>query len=117
MSSAPPFTHASLCSGFGAAELAAVWMGWENAFWCEVNPFCRSILEYWFENSTGYGNIKETDFRRWRGQIDVLTAGFPCQPFSNAALYVAEMMGFPTAWTVLPFLRGEEKASKDSETR
>lgn len=26
--------HASLFSGFGAADLAATWMGWDNAFWC-----------------------------------------------------------------------------------
>jgi hypothetical protein len=31
-------------------------------------------------------------------------------------LYVGEMMGFPAAWTVLPFLHGAETPSKDSET-
>jgi DNA (cytosine-5)-methyltransferase 1 len=77
-------THASLCSGIGAAELAATWMGWENAFWCENDPFCRRVLEYWFNKSKGYGDIRETDFTEWRGRIDVLTAGFPCQPFSTA---------------------------------
>jgi DNA (cytosine-5)-methyltransferase 1 len=59
-------------------------MGWENAFWCENDPFCRRVLEYWFNKSKGYGDIRETDFTEWRGQIDVLTAGFPCQPFSTA---------------------------------
>lgn len=76
--------HASLFSGFGAADLAATWMGWNNAFWCEIDDFPRTVLSYWFPKSKGYGNIKETDFTPWRGKIDVLTGGFPCQPFSCA---------------------------------
>ena len=76
--------HASLFSGFGAADLAATWMGWNNAFWCEIDDFPRTVLSYWFPKSKGYGNIKETDFTPWRGKIDVLTGGFPCQPFSVA---------------------------------
>lgn len=76
--------HASLFSGFGAADLAAEWMGWDNAFWCEIDNFPRTVLSYWFPKSKGYGNIKETDFKFWRGKIDVLTGGFPCQPFSVA---------------------------------
>ena len=76
--------HASLFSGFGAADLAATWMGWDNAFWCEIDDFPRTVLSYWFPKSKGYGNIKETDFTPWRGKIDILTGGFPCQPFSVA---------------------------------
>ena len=77
-------THGSLFSGIGGAELAAMWMGWDNAFHCEINPFCRKVLEYHFPNSTSYDDIKTTDFTSWRGRIDILTAGFPCQPFSLA---------------------------------
>lgn len=76
--------HASLFSGIGAPELAAHWLGWENAFHCEVNPFCKQVLNYWFSNSTSYDDITKTDFREWEGRIDVLTGGFPCQPFSVA---------------------------------
>lgn len=76
--------HASLFSGLGAADLAATWMGWDNAFWCEIEDFPRTVLSYWFPKSKGYGNIKETDFTQWRGKIDILTGGFPCQPFSVA---------------------------------
>ena len=76
--------HASLFSGIGGAEIAAEWMGWENAFHVEINPFGRKILEYWYPNSISYEDITKTDFSEWRGRIDVLTAGFPCQPFSLA---------------------------------
>mgnify|MGYP000980087848 CR=1 FL=1 len=76
--------HASLFSGIGAPELAAYWLGWENVFHCEINPFCRQVLNYWFTNSKSYEDITKTDFREWQGTIDVLTGGFPCQPFSVA---------------------------------
>lgn len=77
-------THASLCTGIGACELAATWMGWENLFSCEINEFCNKVLKYHYPNAIHYGNIFEQDFNEWRGRVDVLTAGFPCQPFSCA---------------------------------
>ena len=77
-------THASLFSGIGGAEIAASWMGWENIFHCEINPFGRKVLEYWYPNSISYEDITKTDFNEWRGRIDVLTGGFPCQPFSTS---------------------------------
>ena len=77
-------THASLFSGIGAPELAATWMGWTNLFHCEINPFCRAVLNYWYPNSASYDDIKTTNFTMWQGQVDVLTGGFPCQPFSAA---------------------------------
>ena len=77
-------THASLCTGIGACELAATWMGWENLFSCEIDEFCNKVLKYHYPKATHYGNIFEQDFREWRGQVDVLTAGFPCQVYSLA---------------------------------
>ena len=77
-------THASLFSGIGGAELAASWLGWDNVFHCEIQEFQRKVLEYWFPKSISYEDITKTDFSRWRGQVDVLTGGFPCQPFSVA---------------------------------
>ena len=76
--------HGSLYSGFDAPSIAASWMGWENAFHCEINDFCNEILKYWFPNSEHYEDITKTDFSQWRGRIDILTGGFPCQPFSVA---------------------------------
>lgn len=77
-------THASLCTGIGACELAATWMGWENLFSCEIDEFCNKVLKYHYPKATHYGNIFEQDFREWRGRVDVLTAGFPCQVYSLA---------------------------------
>lgn len=76
--------HASVFSGIGGPEIAATMLGWENVFHCEINPFGRRVLEYWFPESESYEDITKTDFRRYRGQVDVLSGGFPCQPFSMA---------------------------------
>lgn len=76
--------HASLFSGIGGFDLAAEWAGWSNAFNCEIDPFCRQVLKFHFPNAEQYEDIKSTDFTIWRGKIDVLTGGFPCQPFSTA---------------------------------
>lgn len=53
-------------------------------FNCEIDPLCRRVLKYHFPNAIQYEDIKTTDFTVWRGRIDVLTGGFPCQPFSVA---------------------------------
>ena len=77
-------THASVFSGIGGPEVAASMLGWENLFHCEINPFGRQVLDYWYPNSKSYEDITTTDFTEWRGRVDVLTGGFPCQPFSYA---------------------------------
>ena len=77
-------THASVFSGIGGPEVAATMLGWENLFHCEINEFGRKVLDYWYPNSKSYEDITKTDFTEWRGRVDVLTGGFPCQPFSYA---------------------------------
>jgi DNA (cytosine-5)-methyltransferase 1 len=76
--------HASLFSGIGGFDLAADWIGWNNVFNCELDEFGRNVLKYYWPNATSYEDITQTDFSFWRGQIDILTGGFPCQPFSVA---------------------------------
>lgn len=76
--------HGSLFSGIGGFDLAAEWMGWTNIFHCEWAEFQRKILGYYFPSAISYHDIRKTDFRKHRGRIDVLSGGFPCQPFSVA---------------------------------
>jgi DNA (cytosine-5)-methyltransferase 1 len=77
-------THGSLFSGIGGFDLAAEWMGWDNKFHCEWNEFGQKILKYYWPKSVSYGDIKKTDFTIWRGKIDIVSGGFPCQPYSAA---------------------------------
>lgn len=76
--------HGSLFSGIGGFDLAAEWMGWENVFHCEINKYCQKVLKQNFPESILYENIKETDFTKWNGAIDIISGGFPCQPYSLA---------------------------------
>jgi DNA (cytosine-5)-methyltransferase 1 len=61
----------------GGFDLASEWMGWENVFHCENNPFCQRVLKYYWPNSIAYDDIKKTDFRSHRGAIDIVSGGFP----------------------------------------
>jgi DNA (cytosine-5)-methyltransferase 1 len=76
--------HGSLFSGIGGFDFAAEQIGWENVFHCEWNPFGQKILKYYWPKAISYEDIKKTDFSIHRGQIDILTGGFPCQPYSTA---------------------------------
>lgn len=80
----PQLIHASLFSGIGGFDLAADWAGWQNAFHCEYNKFGQKILKHYWPNAESYGDITKTNFTVHRGTIDVLTGGFPCQPYSIA---------------------------------
>jgi DNA (cytosine-5)-methyltransferase 1 len=77
-------THGSLFSGIGGFDLAAEWMGWENKFHCEWNEFGQKVLKYYWPESELFTDIIKSDFTKYANKIDVLTGGFPCQPYSTA---------------------------------
>jgi DNA (cytosine-5)-methyltransferase 1 len=76
--------HGSLFSGIGGFDLAAEWMGWENKFHCEWNPFGQRVLKHYWPNAESFNDITKTDFTKYANKIDILTGGFPCQPYSSA---------------------------------
>ena len=76
--------HGSLFSGIGGFDLAAEWMGWENVFHCEWMEFPRKVLDYHFPNADSHIDICKTDFKKYANKIDIITGGFPCQPFSSS---------------------------------
>jgi len=78
--------HASLFSGIGGFDLAASWMGWDNVFQVENNSWALKVLEKNFAQTKRYGDIKQFNGTPYRGSINVLSGGFPCQPFSYSGL-------------------------------
>ena len=76
--------HIGVFEGIGGFSVAAEAVGWETIAWCEWNEFGKSVLRQHYPNAKEHDDIKKTDFTIYRGQCDVLTGGFPCQPFSVA---------------------------------
>ena len=79
----------SLFSGIGGFELAAEGMGWQNIVSCEINPFGRKVLEYYWPESYHHDDIHTLTYEkinyeltkrfgtRWRTDDIVLVGGFP----------------------------------------
>jgi DNA (cytosine-5)-methyltransferase 1 len=76
--------HGSLFSGIGGFDLAAEWSGFTNLFNCEWEEFPRKVLKHHFPNADQHEDIKEFNATTYSGRIDILSGGFPCQPFSVA---------------------------------
>ena len=76
--------HGSLFSGIGGFDLASEWMGWENVFHCEWNPFGQKVLKHYWPMAESFEDITKSDFTKYANTIDILTGGFPCQPYSSA---------------------------------
>lgn len=76
--------HGSLFSGIGGFDLAAQWMGWENTFHCEIEDYQRKILKKHFPNAKTYSDIRKFDATIYKGNIDIITGGFPCQDISTS---------------------------------
>ena len=77
-------THIGLFEGIGGFSLAAKWMGWQTVAWCEINAFAQKVLRRHYPQAEGLGDITKTDFTKYKGKIDILTGGFPCQDISYA---------------------------------
>ena len=75
--------HGSLFSGIGGFDLAAEWAGWENVFHCEWNTFGQRVLKHYWPNAESFVDINTSDFSKYANHIDIITGGFPCQPFSS----------------------------------
>jgi len=79
-----PLTHLALFNGIGGFQLAADWAGWENVAHVEINDWCNRVVKQHFPNSKCYTDIKTFDGKEYANTIDVISGGFPCQPYSLA---------------------------------
>lgn len=72
--------HLDLFSGIGGFALAARWAGWETVGFSEIDKDANKVLAKHWPNVKNYGDIKNIE----KVECDIITGGFPCQPFSVA---------------------------------
>lgn len=77
----------SVCSGIEAASVAWTPLGWEAAWFSEIEPFPCSVLAHHFPTAPNYGDMTTLPERIRNGEVeapDVFCGGTPCQAFSVA---------------------------------
>lgn len=82
-------THLDLCSGIGGFALAARWNGLQTIGFCEIDEWCRRVLAKHWPEAPQHDDVTTLDAATVAGwldgrRLDLLTAGYPCQPFSHA---------------------------------
>ena len=76
-------THIDLFSGIGGFAIAANAAGYDTRVFCEQDDYCTKVRNRHWPGVPVIRDIREFDGTQWRG-ADLLTGGFPCQPFSQA---------------------------------
>ena len=79
--------HVDLCSGIGGFALGFEWAGLSTpVLFCDIEKWCRDILQQHWSNVPVKSDVKElaNDPERLVPDCDIITAGYPCQPFSQA---------------------------------
>lgn len=79
-------TYASVCSGIEAPSVAWATLGWQPVFFAEIDRFPSAVLAHHYPDVPNLGDILALDPAPWRGNVDVLIGGTPCQSFSVAGL-------------------------------
>lgn len=76
--------HLDLFSGIGGFALACKWVGIETIGFVEIDKFCQKVLNKNFPGIPIIGDIKDVKENTFPRPVDLITGGFPCQPFSVA---------------------------------
>lgn len=84
----------SLFTGAGGGLYGSHILGWRTVAMCERDEYCQRVLrarqqEGVFDACPIYDDVRTLDGTLWRGHVDVLSSGFPCQPFSVAGRRMA----------------------------
>ena len=85
-------TGISLCSGIGGIDLGlklAMGQQYSTVCYVEGEAYCASVLAARMQegalcDAPIWSDVKTFDARPWRGGVDIVSVGYPCQPFSNA---------------------------------
>ncbi len=80
----------SLFAGAGGGILGGKLLGWQTVCAVEIDAYCTGVLIQ--RQNDGilppfpiWDDVRTFDGQPWRGIVDVVSGGFPCQPFSSAS--------------------------------
>jgi DNA (cytosine-5)-methyltransferase 1 len=78
-----------LFAGAGGGILGGMLLGHTPVCAVELDAYCRKVLQArqadgWLPQFPIYEDVREFDGTAWRGRVDVVAGGFPCQPWSQA---------------------------------
>lgn len=84
-----PLRELALFAGIGGGILGGKLLGWRTVCAVEIEPFCQQVLrarqdEGSLERFPIFDDVRAFDGRAWRGRVDVVSGGFPCQDISCA---------------------------------
>lgn len=79
----------ALFAGAGGGILGGLLLGWRTVCAVEIDPYARSVLlarqrDGLLEPFPIWDDVRTFDGRPWRGRVDVISGGFPCQDISSA---------------------------------
>jgi DNA (cytosine-5)-methyltransferase 1 len=104
----------SLFSGAGGGLLGTTHLlGWETVCYVEWDDYAAKVLQAriadgFLHDAPIWSNVRTFDAHAWRGCVDVISAGFPCQPFSGAGKMGAgldERNGWPDTARIIRDIR------------
>ncbi len=93
-----PINGLALCAGIGGLDLAlklAIGDSYRTVAYVEREAYAAACLvarmeEGYLDSAPIWDDVTTFDGKPWRGVVDIVTAGFPCQPFSLAGKRLGE---------------------------
>ena len=76
--------YITICSGICAPSAAWKPLGWEPVAFSEIEPFPQRVLKHHYPGVPNHGDSTKFDWSIYRGKVDLVAAGTPCQAFSVA---------------------------------
>ncbi len=71
-------------SGIGGGSLGLERAGMQTVAFCENNDFCQQVLSKHWPHIPIHSDIEDFDGHQYQGSVDLIFAGWPCQPWSVA---------------------------------
>ena len=95
--------YISLFSGIEAATVAWQPLGWQAQAYAEIDPFPKAVLAHHYPTVPDLGDMTKIDWRKYRGTVDLVCGGSPCNAFSIAGLRKA--LDDPRGQLMLEYIR------------